>query len=83
MEEADIKVKTAMRLFQLLKLTIFVQFLTCFELRHFFRYNESNKRGEKMLRIAICDDDRAYQLWLKEEIYKVFDEGVEVLLYSR
>ena len=35
-----------------------------------------------MLRIAICDDDRAYQLWLKEEIYKVFDKGVEVLLYS-
>ena len=35
-----------------------------------------------MLRIAVCDDDREYQLWLKEEIYKVFDAGAEVLLYS-
>ena len=68
LQGADIKVKTAIPAFQLPKITIFVQFLTCFELQHFFRYNESNKRGEKMLRIAICDDDRAYQLWLKEEI---------------
>ena len=42
LQGADIKVKTAIPAFQLPKITIFVQFLTCFELQHFFRYNESS-----------------------------------------
>lgn len=35
-----------------------------------------------MLKIAICDDDREYQVWLEEEIYHVFGAGTEVLLYN-
>ena len=35
-----------------------------------------------MLKVAICDDDREYQIWLEEEIDHVFGKGTEVLLYS-
>ena len=35
-----------------------------------------------MLKVAICDDDREYQIWLEEEIHHVFGKGTEVLLYS-
>ena len=35
-----------------------------------------------MIKVAICDDDKEYQVWLEEEIYHVFGTGTEVFLYS-
>ncbi len=35
-----------------------------------------------MIRIAICDDDREYAVWLEKQIQTVFQTGTEVFIYS-
>lgn len=35
-----------------------------------------------MIRVAICDDDREYGMWLEGEIFKIFGSGIEVYQYS-
>ena len=45
-------------------------------------YDRDSKRGDRMIRIAICDDDREYGAWLENLIFHAFGNGVEVNQYS-
>lgn len=35
-----------------------------------------------MIRVAICDDDREYGIWLEKEIREVFGSGTDIYQYS-
>ena len=35
-----------------------------------------------MIRVAICDDDREYGMWLEMEILKIFGNGTEIYRYN-